>query len=155
MPEAGSEDQRSQEPAKPLPCGVWRALRVPRGGRECAGTTPQDFRGSGRSSALAPQTPGPWPPVRAVIMKGPVQPYGRPTSWRNGSASDSRSEGCVFKSRRGQLSFPHLSVSFPIFNSVGAPPPRSRKKHLVGAGRGGSLELSLVPPRRGSPTISR
>ena len=23
-------------------------------------------------------------------------------SWRNGSASDSRSEGCVFKSRRGQ-----------------------------------------------------
>ncbi|MXQ93284.1 hypothetical protein E5288_WYG003575 [Bos mutus] len=25
------------------------------------------------------------------------------TSWRNGSASDSRSEGCVFKSRRGQF----------------------------------------------------
>ncbi len=25
------------------------------------------------------------------------------TSWRNGSASDSRSEGCVFKSRRGQV----------------------------------------------------
>ena len=25
------------------------------------------------------------------------------TSWRNGSASDSRSEGCVFESRRGQL----------------------------------------------------
>ena len=25
------------------------------------------------------------------------------TSWRNGSASDSRSEGCVFKSRRGQI----------------------------------------------------
>ena len=24
------------------------------------------------------------------------------TPWRNGSASDSRSEGCVFKSRRGQ-----------------------------------------------------
>ena len=23
--------------------------------------------------------------------------------WRNGSASDSRSEGCVFKSRRGQV----------------------------------------------------
>ena len=29
------------------------------------------------------------------------------TPWRNGSASDSRSEGCVFKSRRGQLFF-HL-----------------------------------------------
>ena len=27
------------------------------------------------------------------------------TSWRNGSASDSRSEGCVFKSRRGQVGF--------------------------------------------------
>ena len=25
------------------------------------------------------------------------------TLWRNGSASDSRSEGCVFKSRQGQL----------------------------------------------------
>ena len=24
------------------------------------------------------------------------------TPWRNGSASDSRSEGCVFESRRGQ-----------------------------------------------------
>ena len=33
------------------------------------------------------------------------------TPWRNGSASDSRSEGCVFKSRRGQLSF----FSFPFF----------------------------------------
>ena len=27
------------------------------------------------------------------------------TSWRNGSASDSRSEGCVFESRRGQFVF--------------------------------------------------
>ena len=27
------------------------------------------------------------------------------TPWRNGSASDSRSEGCVFESRRGQNSF--------------------------------------------------
>ena len=28
---------------------------------------------------------------------------GQKTPWRNGSASDSRSEGCVFESRRGQL----------------------------------------------------
>ena len=28
------------------------------------------------------------------------------TPWRNGSASDSRSEGCVFESRRGQNHFP-------------------------------------------------
>ena len=27
------------------------------------------------------------------------------TPWRNGSASDSRSEGCVFESRRGQPAF--------------------------------------------------
>ena len=27
------------------------------------------------------------------------------TPWRNGSASDSRSEGCVFESRRGQILF--------------------------------------------------
>ena len=26
-------------------------------------------------------------------------------TWRNGSASDSRSEGCVFESRRGQITF--------------------------------------------------
>lgn len=32
-------------------------------------------------------------------------------SWRNGSASDSRSEGCVFESRRGQVVFLFL---FPI-----------------------------------------
>ena len=32
------------------------------------------------------------------------------TPWRNGSASDSRSEGCVFKSRRGQLSFLFFSI---------------------------------------------
>ena len=30
------------------------------------------------------------------------------TPWRNGSASDSRSEGCVFESRRG-----HRNFSFP------------------------------------------
>ena len=29
--------------------------------------------------------------------------YSMLTPWRNGSASDSRSEGCVFKSRRGQF----------------------------------------------------
>ena len=32
------------------------------------------------------------------------------TPWRNGSASDSRSEGCVFESRRG-----HIIFSFPSF----------------------------------------
>ena len=31
--------------------------------------------------------------------------YHRLTPWRNGSASDSRLEGCVFESRRDQLSF--------------------------------------------------
>ena len=30
---------------------------------------------------------------------------GTKTPWRNGSASDSRSEGCVFESRRGHIFF--------------------------------------------------
>ena len=29
------------------------------------------------------------------------------TPWRNGSASDSRSEGCMFESRQGQNLFSH------------------------------------------------
>ena len=33
------------------------------------------------------------------------------TPWRNGSASDSRSEGCVFKSRRGQKMCEEISFS--------------------------------------------
>ncbi len=37
------------------------------------------------------------------------------TPWRNGSASDSRSEGCVFKSRRGQVTF---GVSIKKVSSV-------------------------------------
>ena len=31
--------------------------------------------------------------------------YNKLTPWRNGSASDSRSEGCVFESRRGHQVF--------------------------------------------------
>ena len=37
------------------------------------------------------------------------------TPWRNGSASDSRSEGCVFKSRRGHKFFFPLSFSTFLF----------------------------------------
>ena len=33
------------------------------------------------------------------------------TPWRNGSASDSRSEGCVFESRRGQRQLLHFSIN--------------------------------------------
>ena len=37
------------------------------------------------------------------------------TPWRNGSASDSRSEGCVFESRRGQIFFSYFSrVTRPV-----------------------------------------
>ncbi len=38
------------------------------------------------------------------------------TPWRNGSASDSRSEGCVFKSRRGQNFYfsVYISVIEPL-----------------------------------------
>jgi hypothetical protein len=34
------------------------------------------------------------------------------TPWRNGSASDSRSEGCVFESRRGQFDFVSSLTTF-------------------------------------------
>ena len=34
------------------------------------------------------------------------------TPWRNGSASDSRSEGCVFESRRGHNVFGRFSIFF-------------------------------------------
>ncbi len=37
------------------------------------------------------------------------------TPCRNGSASDSRTEGCVFKSRRGQLLFLNLNAPGNIF----------------------------------------
>ena len=38
------------------------------------------------------------------------------TPWRNGSASDSRSEGCVFESRRGQKTFflPNTYISLAM-----------------------------------------
>ena len=38
------------------------------------------------------------------------------TPWRNGSASDSRSEGCVFESRRGQLTFFAIHCNFETIN---------------------------------------
>jgi hypothetical protein len=37
-----------------------------------------------------------------ATLVGLFADYFHVTPWRNGSASDSRSEGCVFKSRRGQ-----------------------------------------------------
>ena len=45
------------------------------------------------------------------------------TPWRNGSASDSRLEGCVFESRRGQNLF---QTPFPglAHQNVGVPPMR-------------------------------
>ena len=43
-----------------------------------------------------------------------------PTPWRNGSASDSRSEGCVFKSRRGQC-FTHRKLNSLYVNHATSP----------------------------------
>ena len=36
------------------------------------------------------------------------------TPWRNGSASDSRSEGCVFESRRGHNNFVYIRIYIMI-----------------------------------------
>ncbi len=46
------------------------------------------------------------------------------TLWRNGSASDSRSEGCVFKSRQGHLIFNFVLVQVDV-----ATEPHKFKKH--------------------------
>ena len=43
--------------------------------------------------------------------------------WRNGSASDSRSEGCVFESRRGQHCFAVLNHAKRSFRSKDFVPP--------------------------------
>ena len=43
------------------------------------------------------------------------------TPWRNGSASDSRSEGCVFESRRGQTII--LKIKEQHFFSKRSMPP--------------------------------
>ena len=45
------------------------------------------------------------------------------TPWRNGSASDSRSEGCVFESRRGQNLF-RESTHIRMNQNVDLPPMR-------------------------------
>ena len=44
-----------------------------------------------------------------VLLARPPQ-----TSWRNGSASDSRSEGCVFKSRRGHTFYSSTTQKFTV-----------------------------------------
>ena len=49
----------------------------------------------------------------------------RRTTWRNGSASDSRSEGCVFESRRGQITF-LLNIYLRLHRSDG-----HKKKNIV------------------------
>ena len=56
------------------------------------------------------------------------------TPWRNGSASDSRSEGCVFKSRRGQVL---LHCELLIFDYS-----RALKNDSIVAG-GGAIEMEL------------
>lgn len=87
-------------------------LRGRRGGR--ANTTPGDFRSSRRPSA-PPRSPDP-AASPSSRRRETVHPRGRPTSWRNGSASDSKSEGCVFKSHRGQRSLSQSSGSFYLLS---------------------------------------
>ena len=43
------------------------------------------------------------------------------TPWRNGSASDSRSEGCVFKSRRGHFFLFTVFFFFFFFHACNSP----------------------------------
>ena len=59
------------------------------------------------------------------------------TPWRNGSASDSRSEGCVFESRRGQY-FPVVSF-FYLFLHI---------QSLIFLARNQNLYLNLINCRK-------
>ena len=45
-----------------------------------------------------------------------ILPYHKVTPWRNGSASDSRSEGCVFESRRGHNNFVYIIYTYIYYD---------------------------------------
>ena len=72
------------------------------------------------------------------------------TPWRNGSASDSRSEGCVFKSRRGHLFYSDINNCTAAFvnlivarnNLAFKKPLKSIKEVLAAVG------FEPTPPRR-------
>ena len=52
------------------------------------------------------------------------------TPWRNGSASDSRSEGCVFESRRGHIIFNNPKIIFKYTLPSSVMIKRSKKSNL-------------------------
>ena len=62
------------------------------------------------------------PGVLARYPRIPFIGLNKLTPWRNGSASDSRSEGCVFKSRRGQpilrTAYIPLSVCYYLLEEI-------------------------------------
>ena len=120
-------------------------------------STPPEFRSSGQEGGGGggPRSQSPIagsPASRQVAMGRPVHLLGRPTSWRNGSASDSRSEGCVFKSRRGQLLFAEASITF-----IYSPPrrdslPRSPSAQAEAAPRGGRERRAPGAQSRAAPS---
>ena len=54
-----------------------------------------------------------------IVISVYARKHDHKASWRNGSASDSSSEGCVFKSHLGQLFYQFLRVdAFDIISVV-------------------------------------
>ncbi|XP_074197981.1 uncharacterized protein LOC141573519 [Camelus bactrianus] len=73
------------------------------------------------------------------------------TSWRNGSASDSRSEGCVFKSRRGQAGFfssPAAGARKERGEGVLSPPQDAEPALFPRTANTGLTDTRLPPGRR-------
>ena len=64
-------------------------------------------------------------------------------SWRNGSASDSRSEGCVFKSRRGHSIFAFLLRPYKQNRHSPACQVRQRPHNMRALGGGEIAEMNV------------
>ena len=66
--------------------------------------------------------------------------------WRNGSASDSSSEGCVFKSRPGQLLFQFLRVD--AFDIISIVISCACNETLIITRPGGAMVARLTPVQK-------
>ena len=90
--------------------------------------------------------------IKGLLSHFPIWlPDAQLTPWRNGSASDSRSEGCVFKSRRGQLTlFVRKKVKIQILQT-------HYSKGTLGQQpiRGSDFNSPQTPWRNGSASDSR
>ena len=67
--------------------------------------------------------------------------------WRNGSASDSRSEGCVFESRRGQFFSDDQNELRTVPGSIDCQIVTMHARNSVPQLKSAVVRLVLIPPR--------